>query len=275
MKYLDEQFDLESPLLVEMLDEVPQWSAPFGQQLLELINYRRNLHVLDVGFGLGYPLIELAMRLGSSSRVTGIDVWKATIKRTAEKIRYHKLDHINLMECPAESMPFPDQTFDLVVSNNGINNVEDQLKVLTECRRVLRPGGQFCFSMNLETTMIELYNELEKAMLKANIPSASELIYHQIYEKRKPLREVKAILQETGFAIHRLVEDQFSYRFSDGSAMFRHYFIRLAFLEGWKSIVPEDKRTLVFSQVEKQLNQIATKKNGIQLTVPFVVFDCK
>ena len=67
--YLDSHYDLSNEALVSVIDELPLWSAPFGLSLLNTIKLKRNLNVLDVGFGFGFPLIEVAMRLGNSSKV--------------------------------------------------------------------------------------------------------------------------------------------------------------------------------------------------------------
>ena len=69
-KYLNNQLDFSN--LVEVFDEIPIWAAPFGLKLLEFINYKLNISALDIGFGTGFPLTELAMRLGESSIVYGI-----------------------------------------------------------------------------------------------------------------------------------------------------------------------------------------------------------
>ncbi|HVQ30534.1 MAG TPA: SAM-dependent methyltransferase, partial [Vicinamibacteria bacterium] len=58
-------------------DELPLWSAPFGLALLEAVTLRPGLRVLDVGFGTGFPALELGERLGASARVVGVDPSRA------------------------------------------------------------------------------------------------------------------------------------------------------------------------------------------------------
>ena len=61
-----------------------------------------------------------------------------------------------------------------------------------------------------------------------------------IYEKRKPLDEFLGMLENKGFEIGEVEKKQFDYRFTDGTTMLKHYFIRLAFLDSWKKILPEE-----------------------------------
>ena len=73
-RYLSNDFDLAA--YAEVADECPLWSASFGLKLLDYIDYRKNITALDIGFGTGFPLTEIALRLGESSVIYGIDPWK-------------------------------------------------------------------------------------------------------------------------------------------------------------------------------------------------------
>jgi precorrin-6B methylase 2 len=69
--YLDKNYNLKK--WSQFIDELPIWSAPFGLKLLNYIGYKPNITALDIGFGTGFPLIEIAMRLGKESTIYGID----------------------------------------------------------------------------------------------------------------------------------------------------------------------------------------------------------
>src|SRR4030067_181575 len=57
--------------IISAIDELSLWAAPFGLKLLETIKLKKNITALDIGFGLGFPLLEVAMRLGEPSKVCG------------------------------------------------------------------------------------------------------------------------------------------------------------------------------------------------------------
>jgi len=90
---------------VTFFDELPLWSAPFGWKLLDHIQYKSGITALDIGFGTGFPLIELAMRLGESATVYGIDPWKEAIERAKQKIDYYGISNVRIIEGVAESIP--------------------------------------------------------------------------------------------------------------------------------------------------------------------------
>jgi ubiquinone/menaquinone biosynthesis C-methylase UbiE len=131
----------EDPALVSACDELPLWSAPFGLVLLDTVRLRPDLRVLDLSCGTGFPALELAGRIGPGGRVAGVDPWRSALARARTKAAQNRLPNAGFAAGVAERLPFPDASFDAVVSNNGLNNVADQALALAECRPVLRRGG--------------------------------------------------------------------------------------------------------------------------------------
>jgi ubiquinone/menaquinone biosynthesis C-methylase UbiE len=271
--FLNTPFDLDSELVVDTIDELPLWSAPFGMKLLEHIRLRKNIRVLDIGFGTGFPFLELAMRLGNSSEIIGIDPWQGGIKRTKKKLKTYGIQNTKIIAGVAEDIPLENSSVDIIISNNGMNNVSDHTKAVTECARVLKSGGQFIQTLNLNKTFIEFYDIL-KDVLNDNKASESILkIDKHIYSKRKPLDEVINVQKSVGFEIIETQSDLFNYHFVDGKALFNHYFIQLAFLKEWKGCIPEDSVDIVFGDVESRINKIANKEGQFTMSVPFVLID--
>ena len=272
-KYLTQNLDVNK--LINVLDELPLWSAPFGLKLLDAIDYKPNIVGLDIGFGTGFPLTELAMRLGESSTVYGIDPWKEAIVRAKNKIDSYGITNITIIEGVAESIPLDNKSIDLIVSNNGINNVEDIDKVFSECSRVLKPGGQFVQTMNLDKSMFEFYSQLADVLSDLQLDNEIKLMYQHIYQKRPPLDNIISLMQKHGFVIKDLEHDQFNYTFTDGTAMLNHYFIRLAFMESWIKILPKNKVEQIFDIIELRLNEQASVLDCIKLSIPFVLINAK
>jgi ubiquinone/menaquinone biosynthesis C-methylase UbiE len=270
-KYLSNDFDLTA--YVNVADECSIWSAPFGLKLLDYIDYKQNISAIDIGFGTGFPLTEIALRLGKSSTVYGIDPWSDAIERAKKKIDYYRITNIKIFEGVAESIPLRNNSVDLIVSNNGINNVSDINQVIKECSRIIKKSGQFIQTMNLDNSMFEFYRQLENILSEMNMRKEISLMRNHIYEKRRPLDEMISMIQGHGFLIKDLEHDQFNYRFSNGTAMLNHYFIRLAFMDSWIKILPENKLEQIFDTIERRLNDQAKILGGIKLTIPFVLIN--
>jgi cyclopropane fatty-acyl-phospholipid synthase-like methyltransferase len=83
-QYLSYQFN-DNETFIETFDEAPLWSAAFGLLLLKHLELKPDLTVIDLGSGAGFPLMELAARLGASGKVYGIDPWVTANTRARKK----------------------------------------------------------------------------------------------------------------------------------------------------------------------------------------------
>jgi len=273
-QYLRAQYNLNDPACISVVDELPFWSAPFGIKLLDKVIYKKNIKALDIGSGTGFPLVELAMRLGPSSKIYGIDPSKTALERTTLKLKYADIRNVELTEGVAETMPFENDSFDLIVSNNGLNNVQDLAKVLAECSRVSKMSAQFVFTFNTEATFKNFYDVFCDVLKERGLQEYEGKIGDHIFSKRRPVSEFKDLLSAEGFLIHAIDEDDFTYHFSDGTSMLNHFFIKLAFMGAWKEIVPPDLQYEIFCCIEDKINSLAERNLGFDMKVPFVTIDC-
>jgi arsenite methyltransferase len=268
-------FDLDEPSLVSAFDELPLWSAPFGLKLLEAVRYRPGLAALDIGPGTGFPALELAMRLGARCRYIAVDPWAEGLRRAEMKRRVYGAERCVFARGRAERLPLADASVDLIVSNNGINNVSDLPRTLRECARVARSDAQFVFTMNTGGSMRAFYDALRDALQRRGLADAIDGVQRHIHYKRRPLGEMTALAEEAGFAVDAVRQHAFDYRFADADALFRHFFIRLAFLPSWRELVPAECVEAVFDDVRSALQERAAADGRLMLDIPFALFDCR
>ncbi len=98
----------------------------------------RPSRILDVGCGTGYLLRQLAERAPQAGELAGIDAAPAMIDAAQGGPSDARL---RFSVGTAEQLPWPADTFDLVVSTTSFDHWVDQQAGLAECRRVLVPGG--------------------------------------------------------------------------------------------------------------------------------------
>ena len=259
----------DDPTFVAALDELPLWSAPFGLRLLDVVPLDPAATVLDIGCGTGFPLLELAHRLGPHARLIGLDPWVGALARADAKRRAQGASGVLLVQSVAERLPLRDAAVDLIVSNNGLNNVGDLRTVLHECARVTRPGGRLVFTMNLPETMRAFYDALEAALSRRGLDSALPGVEAHIRARRPPVAEVEGAVRAAGFEISGRREDAFALRFSGAAALFSHWLIRVGFLEPWRETVPDTEREAVFADVAQRLDAAVSPGEGLRLNVPF------
>jgi arsenite methyltransferase len=267
LDYLDSKIDLNDPRTAAVYDELPLWSATFGLLLLQHLPLRPGVTVLDVGCGTGFPTLELAQRLGASSMVYAIDPWGRALVRAKEKAKRWGVRNARFRQGDAGAMPFGDAMFDLVVSNLGINNFDSPRKVLAECRRVLKRSGRLALTTNLQGHMKEFYSVFEETIRDVGSPGASSALLEHV-RHRATVAELRSLLEGTGFRLTKVRRAKATMRFADGSALFRHYFVKLGFLDDWKRVVLPGSRGRVFSRLERKLNRLARSRGELLLTIP-------
>lgn len=270
--YLRHRNDLDDPDLASALDEMSAWSARFGDLLFKHIEIRRGVKILDVGCGSGFPSFEIAQAFGGSCQVTGIDVWTAAIERARFKLGFYDLPNVRILEVDGARQPFPDEEFDLIVSNLGINNWSDPHAVLTECHRVAKPEAKMVLTTNIKGHYREFYDVFREALTGMSDGASLERLAAS--EDRRGTKETTgALLQATGWSIVKMIEDGFQMRFLDGSAMLNHSFVKIAFLEGWRSVVEPDDEKRTFEIIERRLNESAQEEGEMRMTVPMLYLE--
>jgi ubiquinone/menaquinone biosynthesis C-methylase UbiE len=139
-----------------------------------------------VGCGTGLLLRELARRLPGAAGLTGIDAAAGMIAQASAKAGDPRLSFVQGV---AERLPFGDATFDLVISTTSFDHWADQLAGLTECHRVLAPGGCFVLTDICSTwllpTLVGARRDRARTPLRATRLLAAagfrSLTWHRLY----------------------------------------------------------------------------------------------
>src|SRR4051794_5967411 len=98
--------------------------------------------VLDLGCGAGTDLLIAAQMVGPEGRVVGVDMTPEMLRRARDSAKALGLANVELHESLIETLPLPDASVDIVISNGVIDLVPDKHAVFSEVDRVLRPGGR-------------------------------------------------------------------------------------------------------------------------------------
>lgn len=114
----------------------------FGQEFAnveELVQQFKSPHVLDLGSGAGHISFYSAP---FAQQVTAYDLSEEMLKVVADSAREKGLDNIITVKGIAESLPFPDSHFDIVISRFSAHHWQDVPRALREIRRVCKPTGK-------------------------------------------------------------------------------------------------------------------------------------
>jgi SAM-dependent methyltransferase len=115
---------------------------PWCPRLLDAAGVEPGQRVLDVACGTGVLAREAALRVGPAGHVAGVDPGRGMLA-VAEELA----PHVEWREATAESLPYPDESFDSVVSQFGLMFFSDRSQALREMNRVLKPGGRLAVAV--------------------------------------------------------------------------------------------------------------------------------
>ncbi len=123
------------------VDEFHGGQRPATIRLAELLRLTGSEKVLDVGSGLGGPSRFLAWRYGV--HVSGVDLTAEFVRIADMLTRRTGLEgRVDYRQGDALALPFDDQSFDIVWSQNAAMNIADRDRLYRDMRRVLKPGGR-------------------------------------------------------------------------------------------------------------------------------------
>jgi ubiquinone/menaquinone biosynthesis C-methylase UbiE len=172
---------------------VPAIGAPVADDLIKAAALRENERVLDVACGTGVVARLASELVGSAGTVAGLDVnpgMLAVARSTTPPgmtIEWH--------EASAEDMPFPDESFDAVLCQMGLQFIPDKEAALSEMRHVLAPGGRLI--INLPGPTPPAFAILAEALTRDFGPGAAGFV-NQIFSLHDTA-EVRSLLSGAGF----------------------------------------------------------------------------
>ena len=153
--------------------------------------------VLEVGCGAG---VDLARFARGGARVTGVDLAASAIELAKANFEQQGL-HAELRVADGEQLPFPDDMFDLVYAHGVVQYTANPQRLVTECRRVLKTGGQAIFQVYNRVSWLNALSKVMKVGLEHQ--DAPVLL-------KLSVREFERLL--AGFRDVRIVPERFPVR---------------------------------------------------------------
>lgn len=113
--------------------------AEMRRKMMQLLEWKDNASVLYVSIGTGKDFKYMPQNINIKTlSLVGIDISEAMLRR-AQKVWKDKLN-LSLVNCPAEDLPFDDNSFDIVFHVGGINFFSDKQRAIDEMLRVAKPN---------------------------------------------------------------------------------------------------------------------------------------
>jgi ubiquinone/menaquinone biosynthesis C-methylase UbiE len=124
---------------------IKEMFAPLTEALIRETGISEGQVVLDVAGGAGEPSLTIAERVGPTGSVTCTDAVAEMVEAARAEAASRGITNVEFRQCTAESLPFADDSFDVVVSRLGAMFFPDPLTACKEMLRVMKPGGTIAF----------------------------------------------------------------------------------------------------------------------------------
>ncbi|WP_407568899.1 class I SAM-dependent methyltransferase [Deinococcus altitudinis] len=187
---------------------VPAMFDPWAGVLLAHTNLQAGEAVLDVACGTGVVTRQAARQVGASGQVSALDLNPAMLE-VARSVSPTEGAAVTWVQGSAQSLPFPDGSFDVALCQHGLPFFPDRVGALCEMRRVLKPGGRL---------MVTVWQSLERApMFMALNAAALRLVGLPVYSAPFVLGEpgvLGRLLAEAGFGRVHVSEQTCEIRFA-------------------------------------------------------------
>lgn len=131
--------------LADLPDEPVRMALGVGHPV-RAAGLRAGERVLDLGSGGGIDCLLAARAVRPEGRVIGVDFLPEMVARATSAAREAELANVEFVQGEIESLPLPDASVDVVISNGVINLSPRKVRVLSEAFRVLRPGGRLAIA---------------------------------------------------------------------------------------------------------------------------------
>jgi len=148
------RLNYENSLIDKLPDEVAASYCGVGNPF-SLGEIQQGENVLDVGCGAGVDTFFAAVLTGPTGSVVGVDLVPEMISRAKSNQRLMNLDNVDFQNVSGEDLPFPNDSFDVVISNGVINLIPDKQAALAEIARVLKPSGRLMLADQISAGNIE------------------------------------------------------------------------------------------------------------------------
>lgn len=173
-------------------DDLDQYHFEKLHHLLRLVDFDgyRGRAVLDVGCGAA---VDLARFARGGATVTGVDLAPSAVALARTNFEQQGLTG-RFEVADGEQLPFPDNAFDLVYAHGVVQYTSTPQKLIDECRRVLKPGGQAIFQVYNRISWLNALSKLMKVGLEHD--DAPVLLKFSAAEFRRLLagfREVRIV----------------------------------------------------------------------------------
>ena len=177
----------------EFFDDLDDYRFDKLHYLPQLVDFSayRGRTLLEVGCGIGTDLVRFAQH---GALVTGVDLSSTAIELAKRNFELHGLTAVDLRVANGEALPFHEASFEVVYGHGVVQYTADAPRLIRECHRVLRPGGQAIFMVYNRISWLNALSKLMKVQLEhEDAPVLKKYSIAEFRQLLSPFAEVQIV----------------------------------------------------------------------------------
>lgn len=206
------------------------WSTPFAESLLQHLNLRRGLRILDIASGHGIPAFYIAEQVGPTGEVRAIDVSVGQVAR-ARAIQGSQLPWLQFESMDMRSLPTDLPTFDRITGNLSVMFFRpDRFQAVQGLIRHLNPGGQIVLTFPSYGTFDSLWQQVDQAMIQKKLIKERQR-FHDYLNERPSAKDGRTWLEQLDLERVGAFEYPLEVKTGPGQEFLYHPLLRGGFLD--------------------------------------------
>ncbi|MDC8448615.1 MAG: class I SAM-dependent methyltransferase [Nitrospira sp.] len=212
------------------LPKYDYWSTPFAESLLQHLDLRPGLRILDVACGHGIPAFYLAEQVGPTGEVFAIDISAGQVAR-ARAIQGSQMPWLRFDCADMRALPSDQPTFDRITGNLSVMFFRpNRFETVRGLAERLNPGGQLVLTFPSYGTFDSLWQRVDHAMIQQGLINERERF--QAYLNERPsAQEGRNWLEKLDLERVAAIEYPLEVETSSGPEFLHHPLLRGGFLD--------------------------------------------
>ena len=206
------------------------WSTPFAESLLEHLDLRPGLRILDIASGHGIPAFYLAEQIGPTGEVLAIDMSTGQVAR-AKAIQGSQLPWLQFECMDMRSLWSDLPTFDRITGNLSVMFFRpDRFQAIQGLIAHLNPGGQIVLTFPSYGTFDSLWQQVDQAMIQKKLIKERQR-FHDYLNERPSAKDGRTWLEQLDLERVGAFEYPLEVKTGPGQEFLYHPLLRGGFLD--------------------------------------------
>lgn len=234
---------------------VPQWREVFDRFVDEEIKLPEQGKLLDAECGTGSYAVDLSLRISKDIEVVGVDPSEEKLALARGKADIKKAKQVSFQQGWLHALGLPDEEFDWVIADASLKEADDLADILTELRRVAKPGAPIIVKLATRGSFDEFISVFWETLFELDLTAYSAGL-ETLSMARLTAADAEALAKNAKLKNVRSVTRKERFDYASGAEFLSAPLIETTLLDDWLAVLPDDEtRELVLNKLPEIIDR--------------------